>query len=153
MTEEVESVQQALTLDYEFPYGEDGARFFEGLRDEKQFYGSRCPECGDVMLPPEAFCSDCFVDTEPDLVEVQDTGTLNSWTEIRLPFPGQPTSPPYVWAFVDLDGADTALNHIMDPELPVEEIEVGMRIEAVWRDDSDRKGELNDIAYFRPLEE
>lgn len=150
--DEIESVQQALTLDYEFPYGEDGARFFEGLRDEKQIYGSRCPECENVMIPPEAFCSHCFTDTEEDLVEVDDVGSLNSWTEIRLPFPGQPTSPPYIWAFVEPDGADTILQHILDPELAKDEIEVGMRIRAVWRGDDERDGELNDIAYFEKVE-
>lgn len=146
----VETVEETLHLEHAYAYGDLGARFFEALRDGERFLGARCPECAKVMVPPEPFCSVCFVDTEEDLVEVGPGGTLDSWTRIELPFPGQPTEPPYIWAFVKLDGADTALNHILAPDVDAEDVEVGMRLVAEFEPAHEREGKLRDVAHFRP---
>jgi uncharacterized OB-fold protein len=50
---------------------------------------------------------------------------------------------------VKLDGADTALAHIVTEGL--ERLRVGVRVEAVWAPDDQRRGSIRDIAGFRPL--
>jgi uncharacterized OB-fold protein len=56
---------------------------------------------------------------------------------------------------VKLDGADSALMHLLgevdleDVEEATKRIQVGMRLEAVWREE--RVGGIQDIRYFRPL--
>lgn len=49
---------------------------------------------------------------------------------------------------IKLDGADNYFMHMVDG-IPLEEIEVGMRVKAVW--DDDRKGDFYDIKYFKPV--
>lgn len=41
-----------------------------------------------------------------ELVEVADTGTITTFAIINIPFAGQSIKPPYVAAYVLLDGAD-----------------------------------------------
>lgn len=153
MSDEVTTQKETGVFEYAYTVGPQGRQFFEGFRDEGKIHGSRCPECESVMVPPQAFCTLCFVEVEDELVPVEDTGTLNMWTEIHIPFPGQGKEPPYIWVFVDLDGADTTMTHIMADEVDAEDVEVGMRVEAVWKDPEDREGELTDIMHFVPVEE
>jgi len=46
-----------------------------------------------------------------------------------------------------LNGADVQFPHMLG-EVEFDDIEVGMRLKAVWSED--RKGTLHDIRYFRP---
>jgi hypothetical protein len=81
-------------------------------------------------------------------VELSDEGTLLTFTVVYLPFIGQPTEPPYVYAFIMLDGADVQFPHILS-EVEPEDVKVGMRLKAKWAEE--RKGTLHDIEYFRPV--
>lgn len=153
MTDDVTTFEEELELDYEYTVGPLGRQFFEGFRDQGEIRGSRCPECTSVMIPPQPFCTLCFVEVEEDLVPVDNTGTLNMWTEVHIPFPGQGKEPPYIWAFVNMDGADTTFTHILADDVDAEDVEIGMKVEAVWKDPEDRQGELTDIKHFRPVED
>ena len=70
------------------------------------------------------------------------------------PSPGLPALP-YCQLLVKLDGADPALMHLLgeveleDVEEATRRIQVGMRLEAVWREE--RVGGIQDIRYFRPV--
>lgn len=149
--EEVRAVEETIELTYDWPYGHWGSQFFDRIESEGEFSGTRCPECEAVMVRPQSFCTHCFTEVEHEVVPVEDTGTINMWTEVHMPFPGQPTEPPYIWVFVDLDGADTSMTHIMGNADP-EEMEVGMKVQAVWRDPDQREGTLDDIEFFEPAE-
>jgi uncharacterized OB-fold protein len=59
---------------------------------------------------------------------------------------------PYVCALVLLDGADVAMFGLMQ-EMPYEEVEPGLRVEAVWVDDSELGTTLENIKYFKPTGE
>lgn len=145
--EPVREVAGALDLDFEYSYGEHYDRFYREMRDNKRIMTTKCSSCGAVVLPPRPYCGYCYAPTD-EWVELPDTGTLLTYTEVHLPFIGQPTEPPYVYAFILLDGADVQLPHLLD-EVEADEIEVGMRVVAVWNEE--RKGTLHDIKYFRPL--
>jgi uncharacterized OB-fold protein len=67
---------------------------------------------------------------------------------IRIPFEGQVLDPPYACAHVLIDGADVPLLHILG-ECPVDEVTVGLRVEAVWA--TELTPTLGSIRYFRPV--
>ena len=142
----VEAVAGELDLEFRYAYGEHYDRFFREMRDNRRIMGVRCPNCRKVLLPPRPYCGLCY---EPvtEWVPLADEGYVMTYTVVYLPFLGQPTEPPYAYAFIMLDGADVQLPHILG-EVDFDDIEVGMRVKAVWSED--RKGTLHDIRYFRP---
>jgi uncharacterized OB-fold protein len=151
MSGTVETMADEVNLSYDWNYTPELRAFYEGLRDEAAIKGSRCPDCGHVMVVPEIMCSLCYTEVEDDLVDVGDEGVLNAWTEVHIPFPMQPREPPYIWAFVDLDGADTSLIHVLG-EVSADEVGIGDRVRANWRPESKREGTLADIRYFEPAD-
>ena len=38
-------------------------------------------------------------------------------------------------------------------EVDVKDVRIGMRVEAVWVDEADRRPNLDSIKYFRPIDE
>ena len=61
-----------------------------------------------------------------------------------------PAAAPFAFVLVKLDGADTALPHIVTEGL--DRLRVGSRVEAVWKPDGERIGSIRDIAGFRPID-
>lgn len=151
MTEPVQTMPDRLNLPYRWSYTPHLRAFFKGLRDDARIQGSRCPECEHVMVVPEVMCSLCYEEVEPDLVDVSDEGVINAWTEVHIPFPMQPKEPPYIWAFVDLDGADTTLIHVLG-EAEAGDVAIGDRVRARWRPADEREGTLEDIRHFAPVD-
>lgn len=143
----LKEVRGQVSLPYRWSYGKALTRFFQESRDNKRLMGTRCPRCSSVTVPAARICTRCFVETT-DWVEVSDHGVLETFTTVHLPFPGQPTEPPYTYGLILLDGASTYFSHLI--EEPAEALRCGMRVEAVWSDE--RKGDLFDILYFRKEE-
>jgi uncharacterized OB-fold protein len=151
--EEILIMPGAWNLPFRHTAGRFASRFFRELRDNKKIFGVRCPECRKVLLPPRPLCERCLASID-EWVEVGHQGTLEAFTICYVPFLGLPP-PPIATIMVKLDGADTCLSHVMggvdlsDVEKARELVKIGMRLEAVWRDQ--RKGEISDIEYFRPV--
>ena len=59
---------------------------------------------------------------------------------------------PYVAASILLDGADTALFHLIQ-EIPVAEVRPGLRVRALWLPPEEWKPTTESIRYFRPTGE
>jgi uncharacterized OB-fold protein len=61
-----------------------------------------------------------------------------------------PLDPPEIPAVIRLD--DTSEGGFLHKlgEVDPADVRIGMAIEAVWRDPSERTGSILDIAYFRP---
>jgi uncharacterized OB-fold protein len=126
------------------------SRFQRAVADGR-LEGNRCPVCAAVYCPPRPSCPRCWVACE-DWVEVADTGTVEMFVVVNVPFTGQEVQIPYVLANIRLDGADTTLYHLVDA--PVDSVRTGMRVRAVWRPDDQRQGLVNDdIDRFVPEEE
>lgn len=140
----VKEVRGRVSIPYRWSYGHALTRFFEESRDNRRLVGTRCPLCQSVIVPAASICTRCFVEAV-EWVEVSDHGVLATFTTVHLPFPGQPTEPPYTYGLILLDGANTYFSHLINE--PAEELACGMRVEAVWSDD--RKGDLFDILYFK----
>jgi uncharacterized OB-fold protein len=151
--EEILIMPGAWNLPFRHTAGRFASRFFRELRDSQKIYGVRCPQCRRVLLPPRPMCERCFASID-EWVEVGHQGTLEAYTICYVPFLGLPP-PPVGMVVVKLDGADTCLQHILsgvdlsDPDKAREVVKIGMRVEAVWREQ--RRGEILDIQYFKPI--
>ena len=127
------------------------SRFMKAVRDETKIYGTRCTKCKRVFVPPDIACALCWADTE-GWIEVADRGVVKSFTVMRIPFYGQEIEIPYALPQITLDGAFTSTTHLLQ-EVPIDDVHIGMRVEAVWTEEQ-RKGSLaDDILYFRPTGE
>jgi uncharacterized OB-fold protein len=144
----VTEVEGELNLSFRYAYGEHYERFFREMRDNRRIMGVKCSRCGSVLLPPRPYCGFCYEPAD-QWVELPDEGTLTTYTVVSVPYKGQPAEPPYMYAFIMLDGADTQFTHLLG-EVDPADVEVGMRVKAVWAED--RKGTLHDIEYFRPVQ-
>ena len=148
LPEELKHWYGDMICDYTYTLGVAGEKFYSGLKEGK-IIGSRCPECGRVLVPPSAYCPDCLVETE--WVEVPDEGFVYAFTIAHVGADGKPLEEPEIYALVVLDGADGGILHKLGEVRP-EEVYIGMRVKAVWAPPEERKGTLADIRYFRPTE-
>jgi len=132
----------------EFPYkhstGETIGRFLAGLKEQQKIWGQRVAGQG-VVVPPLGY-SEVDASEGGPWVEVKNTGTVTAVAGVRKPLDHlHPSQAPFAFVLVKLDGADTALAHIVVDGH--EQVKIGSRVEAVWADE--RTGTIRDIARFR----
>ena len=133
----------------EFPYkhstGETIGRFLAGLKEQGKIWGQRAAGQG-VVVPPLGY-SETDGTGGGEWVEVSDHGVVTAVAVVHEPLDGlHPFSEPFAFVLVKLDGADTALPHVVrDPA----GLAVGSRVEAVWKPAAERAGSLRDIETFR----
>lgn len=137
---------------FRYAVGLYGSKFFQELRDNQRLLGIRCPSCKKVFVPPRQVCGPCFERME-ELVEVGHTGTLVAYTILRFSFldpeTGKQKPVPYGYGFIQLDGADNALQHFIEIR-DESKIRIGARMRAVFSEE--RKGTLMDIRHFEVME-
>ncbi|MGH7893222.1 MAG: OB-fold domain-containing protein [Candidatus Binatia bacterium] len=144
----VEPMRAEVTM--EFPYkhstGETIGRFLAGLKEQKKIWGQRVKGQG-VVVPPLGY-SEVDASAGGAWVEVQPTGIVTAVAGVTKPLEHlHPASQPFAFILVKLDGADTALAHVVTDGH--ERVKVGSRVEAVWAADDARTGTIRDIARFR----
>jgi uncharacterized OB-fold protein len=119
--------------------------------EEGKLLGARTGENGKVYFPPKE--ADPATGLELDnFIELPDTGTVTTFAIINIPFAGQRIKPPYVAAYVLLDGADIAFLHLIQ-EIDATEVRMGMRVEAVWKPREEWGLGIDNIEYFKPTGE
>jgi uncharacterized OB-fold protein len=149
-TDDVTGVITPVSLDYLYAASPEESAFYRGLA-EGRLLGQRCPECHKVYIPPRSACPS---DGNPttDEVELPDKGTVTTFCIVNVPFMGQKITPPYVSAYILLDGADIAFLHLI-LDIPAEEVRMGMRVEAVWKPREEWSTTIENISHFRPTGE
>ncbi|MEO6629903.1 MAG: OB-fold domain-containing protein [Aquihabitans sp.] len=147
--EPVRSVRTPAQLDYEFVAGDATTRFLTGIT-KKRIVGQKAPG-GRVYVPPRGADPELGQATPID-VEVAQVGTVTSFCVVNLQFYGSVMEIPYVSALILLDGADLSIMHLIQ-EVPANDVRIGMRVEAVWRDDADIEPTMESIKWFRPTGE
>jgi uncharacterized OB-fold protein len=115
--------------------------------EQGKLIGQRCPVCRKVYIPPRGACPVDGVPTEEE-VELPDRGTVTTFCIVNVPFYGQKIKPPYVCAYILLDGADIAFLHLI-LDCPAEDVRMGMRVGAVWRPRDEWEPALQNITHFR----
>ena len=132
----------------EFPYrhstGAVIGRFLAGLKEQKKIWGQRVAGQG-VVVPPLGY-SEADGSAGGEWVEVEPTGFVTAVAVVHEPIPGlHPFDRPFAFVLVKLDGADTALAHVVKDDL--ERLRIGARVEAMWA--AQRTGTIRDIECFR----
>ncbi|GAA3483330.1 Zn-ribbon domain-containing OB-fold protein [Streptomyces yanii] len=134
----------------EFPFtrslGPVQSAFLTGLR-ERTVLGVRTAD-GRVLVPPVEY-DPVTAEELRELTEVAATGTVTTWAWNPAPRRDQPLATPFAWVLVKLDGADTALVHVLDAPGPGA-VRTGMRVRIRWS--PERTGAITDIACFEPYE-
>jgi len=145
--EPVTGIVTPTSLDYLYAASPEESAFFRGLADGR-ILGQRCPACHKVYVPPRSACPVDGVPTTEE-VELPDTGTVTTYCIVNVPFLGQKITPPYVSAYVLLDGADIAIQHLI-LDIPADEVRMGLRVKAVWKPRDEWGTTIENISHFAP---
>jgi uncharacterized OB-fold protein len=124
--------------------------FLRGL-EEGKLLGARTGKNGKLYFPARE--ADPATGKQLDeFVALPDKGTVTTFAIINIPFAGQRIKPPYVAAYVLLDGADIPFLHLVT-EIEASEVRMGMRVQAVWKPREEWGLGIDNIDYFRPTGE
>ena len=148
--EPVTVVEAPIYLKYNFTAGAAPARFLSQIK-KGVLTGQRCPRCEQVYIPPRGSCAACGVATEEEVV-LADKATVESFTIVSIPIPGNPIEPPYIVANLVADGANISFIHLMS-ECVNEEVHIGQRVQAVWKPAEEWDYAMDNIRYFKPIDE
>ena len=85
-------------------------------------------------------------------MELPDEGTVTTFCIVNVPFLGQKIEPPYVSAYVLLDGADIAFLHLI-LGVDAADVRMGMRVKAVWKPRDEWGTTIENISHFEPTGE
>ncbi len=102
-------------------------------------------------MPPRGASPTHGVPTEEE-VEVSDKGTVTTFCIVRIPSENLSVKPPYAAAHILLDGADIPFFALIQ-ECPLEQIRMGMRVQAVWVPKEELAPTFESIRYFKPIDE
>jgi uncharacterized OB-fold protein len=119
--------------------------------EEGKLLGNRTGKDGKVYFPAREADPATGQQLE-NYVELPDKGTVTTFAIINIPFAGQRIKPPYVAAYVLLDGADIPFLHLVT-EIDAADVRMGMRVEAVWKPREEWGLGIDNIDYFRPTGE
>jgi uncharacterized OB-fold protein len=143
---EVTALSAPYVLEYEYTrsVGPIIGRFLGGLR-ERRIEGIRMAS-GGVLVPPQEY-DPASGEALSEFVEVGQGGIVTTWGWVANPRRNHPLDRPFAWALVRLDGADTAMLHVVDAG-DESRMRSGMRVRVRWREET--RGEILDIACFEP---
>ncbi len=119
-------------------------RFLGELR-ERRIVGVRTAS-GRVLVPPQEYDPETG-DPVKDFVEVGPGGVVETWAWVGEPREKHPLRLPFAFALIRLDGAHTAMLHVVDAGDETR-MASGMRVCPRWRDET--LGEIHDIVCFDP---
>ncbi len=129
MVEPVKSIVTPIRLEYDYTPGRATSRFLRGIAQHR-ILGQECPSCLKVYVPARGSCPRCAVPTERE-VDVQDSGTVVTFSIVRVPSENIHFELPYACASILLDGAGIPFFHVLQGLAP-EEVRMGMRVKARW---------------------
>jgi uncharacterized protein len=148
----LEALPYQLNLHYEHAFGPYYGRLFDEIKTNRRIMGVRTSNGEGALLPPREL-DDITHKKTGTWVEVKQTGTVRAMSVIHLEFVGQKQPPPYIYAEIILDGAQTRLIHNIagvDMSRAKELVKPGTRVRAVWRD-GESTGSLSDISHFEVI--
>ena len=146
--EERASMPGGIPVESLYTAGIAGELFFRALRDEGRILASRCEKCSTRTLLPRAFCERCLQPTA-SYDAVDGAGEVRTFTIARRDLEGRPLENPEILALVGYAGIEGGIIHKLR-DVRGDEVEVGMRVEPVFRGRTEREGSILDISHFRP---
>jgi len=85
-------------------------------------------------------------------VELEDTGTVLTFSLCYVTWDVKRIEQPEISAVIEIDGASPlhGILHILG-EVDPGDVQIGMRVKAVWKPEDERQGAITDIRYFKPI--
>ncbi|MEI2697072.1 MAG: OB-fold domain-containing protein [Microthrixaceae bacterium] len=146
----VQRLRMPAAMVYDYSPGLARTRFLRGLQ-EKRILGERCPETGDVYVPPTGVAPVSGLLTT-EQVEVGPNATITSFCVVHIGFGVNAPPTPFVSALFLPDGAAVSLYGTVG-EIDHDKVRIGMRVEPVWVDDDQLTTSMENIRYWRPIDE
>ena len=146
----VEGFEAPISLRYSFAAGRAASKFLHEIKKGK-IVGQRSPVTGFVSVPPRGSCPISGVALEEEVV-LGEVGTIMSFTIVHIPMPTNPIKPPFIVANIVLDDSDQTFIHLVSG-CSNDDVEIGSRVKAVWKDRSEWDFAMENIAHFQPTGE
>ena len=152
-TEKITDVRKMLhcpghmETDYIYTLGIAGEKFFTEIKENGRILGAKCKRCSNIFVPPRLYCEKCF-DKLAEWVNVGTKGVVYTFTIAYVDINGAKLKEPIIYALIKFDGAEGGLVHKLG-EIKPNEVKVGMLVEAVFKPQAERTGNINDIKYFK----
>ncbi|MEM7029955.1 MAG: Zn-ribbon domain-containing OB-fold protein [Chloroflexota bacterium] len=128
---EVEVLGLEWTQNYRHSLGKY-SRFFLEL-ENKRFFATRCPKCGQTWVPPRPACPNDLAITE--WLELSGQGEVVSFSVLHYaPAMLSHLETPYVLAYIKMDGADTLFAHLLQDYGDLKNVHHGMPVQVVYSD-------------------
>ena len=146
----VTKIVTPVQVDYTYTPGRSVQTFLHAIKNGT-ILGMRCGSCSKVYVPSRGSCPRCGV-AITDSVEVVDKGTVTTFCIVRVPSPNIQVELPYCVAHILLDGADIPFFYLIQ-ECEFDQVRMGMRVQAVWKDEAEWDTTFENIKYFKPIDE
>ncbi len=135
---------------YVYTYGLAGETFFRAIKDKGTFLATRCDACDVTFLPPKIYCDRCFEELDT-FVDVGTVGHVDTFTVTFKNMDGSDKAKPRILAMVRIEGTDGGIIHYLEG-VSIEEVALGLPVKAIFKPKAQRKGGIEDIIGFGPLE-
>ena len=153
---EVLAIQWNVKAEYAWDKGVALTRFMTALK-KGQLMGVTCSKCQRTLIPPRAFCEQCFKPID-DWIPLQDTGVVNTFSVSFINWDATRRETPEIPAVIEIDGASKGMGilHLLgevgdDLDSILNTVAIGMKVAAVWKPEEEREGSITDIRYFKPI--
>lgn len=126
-------------------------RFWRKTKARYNLIATRCESCRNTFFPPRKICPICRRTGKLEERKLKGRGEIVTYTVIRSAAEGFEMQTPYIMGIIKLDEGPMLTAQIVDAE--IEEVEIGMRVEAAFRKISEngKEGIINYGCKFRPL--
>ena len=115
-----------------------------------KFYlsASQCGTCNAIYINERSVCSKCFTINNMEIIKLQNSGKLYSYSIVHRSFPG--VEVPYISAIVDLEGGGTIKGNLIGVNPSPENITFDMTVNVVFKDALGRKDKDGNsyVSYF-----
>ncbi|MEJ5378374.1 MAG: Zn-ribbon domain-containing OB-fold protein [bacterium] len=139
-----------IPMEYIYTMGRAGEKFFRAIKEKGQLLGTRCEKCDLVYVPPRIYCEECMARLENNYLEVSTKGVVHTFTLCYEGIDGNKLDNPQLVAMINLEDTDGGLVHFLG-EVEPKDVYIGIPVEAVFKPKKDRRGDILDIKYFKPI--
>ena len=130
-----------------YTFGLAGEKFFRAIKDDGKILGTHCPKCERTYVPATLFCERCLSELD-EWIDVGTTGEVHTFTLLYEDYDGSSRVEPELVALISF--GDGGIVHRLGSIAP-EDVEIGMQVVAVFKEQEDRDGSILDIVYFKPV--
>ena len=108
---------------------------------------SKCTEefAGCINSLPEGL----FLEKLDEWVKVSKRGKVHTYTVAYIDTDGSKLKKPIIWAMIKIDNVHGGFVHKLGG-VNLEDVKIGLQVEAVFKNKREREGSMLDIKYFKP---